>query len=315
MKKHFKLFFLATIFFLLLGGCSNLSLSNQKKDNEHTEQKWHKGVPSVYTGYYGKKSKTKDASIDPLIFQKNKVSFNKTTIKKTKYQQLSDDTYIIKGVDQNSNNYFVKMKFKNDVGIWHLGIFDSKKINHKKYNDVKKKSKNPTWYREYTKDKFDQLTKKKKKATTKDQDKANESDEDNDSSGNRNFSLVDLKDKVYMSSFHDTEFFSFMADTSSKNSTPMFSLYNVRKNGVAYQIASMKNPKFDFHGDKVTISGTQKNPSLAFYGKKNSTVTLKKIDVNILQDVKNKELYGEYDGTQNELVDRINSLKEYPVDE
>lgn len=314
MKKKFKLLFLIAVFLLFIAGCSDISISSQPTNNDQQSEKdWHIGVPAVYKGYYGKQSKAEGKSIDPLTFQKNKVSFDDNTIKNVKYQQLSEDSYIIKGIDQNNSNYFVKLKFKNADGKWRLGVLDGKKVNHKKYDDVKKNSKNPTWYQEYSKDKFDKLTKGSSDETTSDVDTDTETIESSDSSNSSNLSISDLQGRVFTSSKYQTEFLSFMADPDSYGLPPTFSLYNVRMSGAPYPVSYIQNPKFDFKGDEVTISGDPSNISFSFYGEENSTVTLKKISSNQLQDTKTKVVYTEYNGSQNQLVDDVNSKLGYPV--
>jgi hypothetical protein len=249
-KKSIGLIVMGLLMFLVLAACGSKSADNS------TSQKFHSGVPGVYSGYYGKNGDTKKNFVG-MEFQNDQVTVGKLKLKNIQYKQLNSDTYMIKGKTSGSKTAkYLKVGIRVKRNKTYLGIYgdynktsdltDYDKVNNRGKDDV-------DWFKSYSKEKYDNMTGKTDSEDTESTEETDSSNTNNSStrknsttqkSSSSSVPASYFEGKIFMDESSEADFISFSAGDN-------FMMYWTMKAGPA-----LENPTYMVHGNKLTVSGT-----------------------------------------------------------
>ncbi|MCH4009931.1 hypothetical protein [Companilactobacillus sp.] len=250
-KKSIGLIVMGLLMFLVLAACGSKSANNS------TSQKFHSGVPGVYSGYYGKNGDTKKNFVG-MEFQNDQVSVGKLKLNSVQYKQLNSDTYMIKGKTSGSKTAkYLKIGIRVKRNKTYLGIYGdyNKTSDLTDYNKVNNRGKDDVdWFKSYSKEKYDNMTGKtdsENTESTEETDSSNTNDSSSNSkfteskgSSNESIPASYFEGKIFTEDGNGGAFVSFSAESNSM-------IYWSMKAG-----AGLDNASYRVSGNQLVVSGT-----------------------------------------------------------
>lgn len=301
---------MALIIFFTLTGCAQIKQSLQIDNDQKTTKDFQKGLPVAYKGYYGRYQKAYgEKQFDGMKFKNDQFTFGKKSYQDLHYQQLDQNTYLIRGKNSSGNNdnwHYLKVDFKVKDDKTYLGLYQTKdqKYSLTDSKKVKKLSKkNITWYQNYSKSKYDILTGKTKPAKK-------------ETSTKTSLTVNDFSNSIFFSDHTDTEFLSFMASEDDSDSDNYLTLYNVTDDGDPDQVALVHNPVLKVKNQQLSVTYQADNqmPGRTFYGEDQPTIKYKIINKNKIKDEHTGYTYTRFDGNFDDAIYTIADTKGYPTD-
>lgn len=289
---------LAILLIMTLAGCAQIKQELGLEDKKTVEKNFKAGVPFAYKGYYGRGGKQ---NFQALELQNDKFIVNKNKFHNIQYQQLDQNTYLIRGKNNKPRWHYFKMDFKIKNDTKKLGLYHNpSRKSELNFDDTRNLAKDDlTWYRSYELDDYNLLTGKTKVPAPK----------------VVNLDTDYFQNKIFISNKKQTHFLSFMADPDSDDDDKSITLYNVSKNGRPSKISTLKDPQLSIKDSKLEIKTDIKNVDAKknFYKEQDPSLTFQIISKTKLKDKKSDQTYTLFDGNYNDTIYTIADQFGYPT--